>query len=180
RSWKPSSARNASGSSAARSAGCSSSSARSSECSWPAIPACCSASATSPSGATRGRSAGCSWPPGSASPPPPWACLPRRRRPTTEAKLHRADRYFIVLELLLLLVFFVGLGAIGASFLQARWLILWALVLAGTLVPLALLRSAYSGRAAVLASCLVLVGGLALRIVVLFGAPPSYPPPPPP
>ena len=90
--------------------------------------------------------------------------------PTTEAKLHRADRYFIVLELLLLLVFFVGLGAIGASFLQARWLILWALVLAGTLVPLALLRSAYSGRAAVLASCLVLVGGLALRIVVIFGA----------
>jgi hypothetical protein len=45
---------------------------------------------------------------------------------------------------------------------------MWILVLAGTLVPLALRRSV--GRSAVVASCLVLVGGLALRIVVILGA----------
>jgi formate-dependent nitrite reductase membrane component NrfD len=90
--------------------------------------------------------------------------------PTTETKLSRADRYFIVLELVLLAIFFISLGAMGARFLEARWLVLWALVLVGTLLPLALPRSAHSGRAAVLAACLVLVGGFALRIVVIFAA----------
>jgi formate-dependent nitrite reductase membrane component NrfD len=87
---------------------------------------------------------------------------------STEVKLSRADRYFIVLELALLVAFFVSLGAVGARFLEARWLMMWILVLAGTLVPLALRRSV--GRSAVVASCLVLVGGLALRIVVILGA----------
>ena len=90
--------------------------------------------------------------------------------PSTEAKLSRADRYFILLELVLLIAFFVSVGAIGARFLEPRWLMLWALVLIGTLVPLALGRSATRGMTPVLASCLVLLGGLALRIVVIFGA----------
>ena len=43
------------------------------------------------------------------------AMLARRRADaaTTEAKLSRADRYFILLELVLLVAFFVSLGAIG-------------------------------------------------------------------
>jgi formate-dependent nitrite reductase membrane component NrfD len=90
--------------------------------------------------------------------------------PTTEAKLSRADRYFTALELVLLAVFFVSLGAMGARLLEPRWLVLWALVLAGTLVPLVLPRSIHGGRAGTLAFCLVLIGGLALRIVVIFGA----------
>jgi formate-dependent nitrite reductase membrane component NrfD len=89
---------------------------------------------------------------------------------STGAKLARAHRYFILLELALLLVFFVSLGAVGARFLEPRWLLLWGLVLVGTLVPLALRRSEHRGASPVLASCLVLVGALALRIVVIFGA----------
>ena len=46
-----------------------------------------------------------------------------RRAPSTEAKLSRADRYFILLELVLLVVFFLSLGAIGARFLEPRWLV---------------------------------------------------------
>jgi polysulfide reductase chain C len=89
---------------------------------------------------------------------------------STEAKLSRADLYFILLELALLIAFFVSLGAMGTRLLEPRWLVLWALVLAGTLVPLVLRRFSPSAGPAVLASCLVLLGGLALRIVVIFGA----------
>jgi len=89
--------------------------------------------------------------------------------PSTETKLSRVDRYFIVLELVLLVVFFVSLGAMGGRFMEPRWLLLWALVLVGTVAPLAL-RSAHRGPVAMLASCLVLIGGLALRIVVIFSA----------
>src|SRR5262245_61058708 len=90
--------------------------------------------------------------------------------PSTAAKLTRADRYFIALELAMLMLFFVSLGAMGARFLEPRWLILWAVVLVGTLVPLILSRSAHSGRMALLAGCLVLLGAFALRMVVIFGA----------
>jgi len=90
--------------------------------------------------------------------------------PSAEAKLSRADRYFVLLELLLFLVFLLSLGAVVQRFLEPRWLILWVLFLIGTLTPLALGRAARRGGAAVLASCMVLIGGLALRIVVIFGA----------
>src|SRR5262245_10215315 len=89
----------------------------------------------------------------------------------TQAKLFRADRYFIVLELALLVLLFITLGAMGSSLLGGRLILLWVLVLAGTLVPLVLgLRPAGHHRGAVLASCLVLLGGLALRIAVVFAA----------
>ena len=87
-----------------------------------------------------------------------------------EEKLWRADRLFIVLELVLLVLFFATLGAAGQRFLAPQWLGLWAIVLAGTLLPLAMrLRVGRPGTAA-LASVLVLVGGLALRMVVIFAA----------
>jgi formate-dependent nitrite reductase membrane component NrfD len=88
---------------------------------------------------------------------------------STVAKLSRADRFFILLELVLLIAFFVSLGAVGARYLEPRWLVLWVVVLLGTLVPLVLGRAHRSGSA-VLASWLVLIGGLALRIVVIFSA----------
>jgi formate-dependent nitrite reductase membrane component NrfD len=87
---------------------------------------------------------------------------------STAAKLSRADRFFILIELVLLVAFFVSLGAVGARFLEPRWLVLWVLVLLGTLVPLLLRSSAHRGAPAILASSLVLIGGLALRIVVIF------------
>ncbi len=86
-------------------------------------------------------------------------------------KLWRADRFFIVLELVLLLVFFISLGAVGGRFLEPRWVGLWAVVVAGTLVPLAIRLGAPARRApALVAPVLVVVGGLALRIVVIFAA----------
>jgi formate-dependent nitrite reductase membrane component NrfD len=91
---------------------------------------------------------------------------------TTEHKLSRADRYFILLELVLLVAFFVTLGTLAGRLLAPRWLALWALVAIGTLVPLVMYRSpATAPRSApVLAGWLVLLGGLALRVVVIFGA----------
>jgi formate-dependent nitrite reductase membrane component NrfD len=90
----------------------------------------------------------------------------------TERKLSRADRYFILLELVLLVAFFATLGALAGRLLAPRWLALWALVAIGTLVPLVMSRAPAAGRrgSPVLAGCLVLLGGLALRIVVIFGA----------
>src|SRR5262249_31113858 len=89
----------------------------------------------------------------------------------SERKLWRADRYFIVLELILLGAFFVSLGVLGRPFLQPAWLGLWAVVLAGTLVPLAIrFAGPGGGGAAVAGSVLVLLGGFALRVVIVFAA----------
>src|SRR5215831_6202503 len=89
-----------------------------------------------------------------------------RHEESSEAKLTRADRYFIILELALIVVFFLTLGAAGSPFLARRWMALWAIVLIGTLVPLALHFSTPRRAPAVL----TLAGGLALRMVVVFGA----------
>jgi formate-dependent nitrite reductase membrane component NrfD len=90
----------------------------------------------------------------------------------TEGKLTRADRIFIVLELVLLVAFFATLGALAGRLFAPRWIVLWLLVAIGTLVPLAMSRTPSAGRrgSPVLAGWLVLLGGLALRIVVVFGA----------
>jgi len=85
-----------------------------------------------------------------------------------ERKLWRADRFFILLELVLLAAFFVSLGAVGGRFLSPLWLVLWALVLLGTVVPLIFRLGARRRAQAVLGSVLVLIGGLALRVVVIF------------
>jgi len=90
---------------------------------------------------------------------------------STEGKLSRADAFFILLELILLVAFFVTLGALASRLLAPRWLVLWALVAIGTIIPLAMTRMRSGRRGApVLAGLLVLIGGLALRIVVIFGA----------
>src|SRR5262245_29053674 len=93
-----------------------------------------------------------------------------RHEPSSEAKLTRADRYFIILELALIVVFFLTLGAAGSRFLAHRWMVLWAIVAIGTLVPLALHFSTERRAPAMLAAVLTLAGGLALRMVVVFGA----------
>jgi formate-dependent nitrite reductase membrane component NrfD len=93
-----------------------------------------------------------------------------RHEPSAEAKLTRADRYFTILELILLVVFFLSLGAVAAKFMAVRWMVLWAVVLIGTLVPLALHFATERRVPAMLAAVLTLAGGLALRIVVIFGA----------
>jgi formate-dependent nitrite reductase membrane component NrfD len=83
------------------------------------------------------------------------------------AKLSDADRYFIILELVLLAMFFLTLGAVASQVFAGGWALLWVVVLAGTVGPLVLhLRRS----APLLAPSLVLLGNLALRTVVVFGA----------
>jgi len=86
---------------------------------------------------------------------------------TTRGKLARADGVFLVLELVLLVVFLATLGTLVGRLFVPRWIVLWALVGVGILVPLAMFRTV---RRPVVAAWLVLIGGLALRIVVIFGA----------
>jgi formate-dependent nitrite reductase membrane component NrfD len=94
----------------------------------------------------------------------------RRDARSSTGKLSVADRYFLLLELVLLAIFFVTLGPVAARLLHGGWIALWVLVLAGILVPLGLHRSSTGSRLLpVLASALVLIGGFALRAVVILG-----------
>ena len=93
-----------------------------------------------------------------------------RHERSAEAKLSRADRYFTILELVLLVVFFLSLGAVASRFLSPRWMALWAVVLVGIVVPFALQLSTARRVPVMLAAVLTLVGGLALRMVVIFSA----------
>lgn len=90
----------------------------------------------------------------------------------SNAKLFAADRYFIILELVLLVVFFLTLGAAASKVLAVRWLVLWLIVLAGTVLPLVMhVRPVLAqGRSPLLLPGLVLLGNLALRAVIVFGA----------
>lgn len=115
---------------------------------------------------------------------------PRHREAVvSHPKLIEADRYFIILELVLIALFLIGLGGLVSTVFSGAWIILWIVVLAGTLIPLLLhwrpdlvLRPAgrraatAAGRAgsaemiSLLAPILVLVGVLALRAVIIFSA----------
>lgn len=94
----------------------------------------------------------------------------RREAAGTEAKLHEADRYFIILELVLIALFFITLGGVFTRVLSGGWLVLWLVVLLGTVVPLlTYLRGDWQRRLSPnLAPILVLLGVLALRAVVIF------------
>jgi formate-dependent nitrite reductase membrane component NrfD len=87
----------------------------------------------------------------------------------TDRKLIEADRYFILLELALLVLFLITLGGVVSRVLSGGWLILWLVVLVGTLVPLLLhWRPGLYRQAAVVAPVLVLIGVVALRAVIIF------------
>jgi formate-dependent nitrite reductase membrane component NrfD len=106
----------------------------------------------------------------------------RRDAMTTDRKLIEADRYFILLELALIVLFLATLGGVLSKVLSGGWIFLWVIVLAGTLIPLALHWRATRMKATVpavgtaaadislLAPVLVLLGVLALRAVVIFSA----------
>ena len=106
----------------------------------------------------------------------------RRDAVATDRKLIEADRYFILLELALIVLFLATLGGVLSKVLTGGWIFLWVVVLAGTLVPLALHWRASRMKATVpavggaaadislLAPVLVLLGVLALRAVIIFSA----------
>jgi formate-dependent nitrite reductase membrane component NrfD len=95
-----------------------------------------------------------------------------REAAVSDGKLMEADRYFIILELILIAVFLITLGGVVSKVLGGGWIILWLVVLIGTLVPLiaewrpALVRQVPP----VVVPVLVLVGVLALRAVIIFSA----------
>ncbi|HKV31232.1 MAG TPA: NrfD/PsrC family molybdoenzyme membrane anchor subunit [Candidatus Dormibacteraeota bacterium] len=100
--------------------------------------------------------------------------LSRRRREAgvTAGKLVEADRYFIILELLLIALFLITLGGVVSKVLGGGWILLWLVVLIGTLVPLvAEWRPRMVAQLPpVVVPVLVLVGVLALRAVIIFSA----------
>jgi formate-dependent nitrite reductase membrane component NrfD len=97
-------------------------------------------------------------------------------------RVHQADGYFSALELVLLLVFFVTIGAAGALDRELVWLPLWALAVVGIAASLVEarghMRTQVSGSGTVagvrvdtlVVSVLVLLGVLALRAAVIFSA----------
>lgn len=95
---------------------------------------------------------------------------PRTAAAGTDEKLLEADRYFIILELVLIAIFFVSLGGLLSRVFSGGWLWLWLVVLLGTVVPLLVhLRADWRRRISPsLGPILVLLGVLALRAVVIF------------
>jgi formate-dependent nitrite reductase membrane component NrfD len=98
-------------------------------------------------------------------------------------RLHQADGYFSVLELALIILFFVTVGAAGTLSRELPWLPLWAIAVAGVAGSLVEARghtrikaTGGSGTVAgvrldtVVVSTLVLLGVLALRAAVIFSA----------
>jgi formate-dependent nitrite reductase membrane component NrfD len=104
----------------------------------------------------------------------------------TVGRLHEADGYFSILELVVLVVFFVTIAAAGTAGRTLPFLPLWVLALVGIGSSLVAARghmrirpAAGGGRSAVmtrvgtdtlLVSVLVLLGVLALRAAVIFSA----------
>ncbi|HLJ60251.1 MAG TPA: NrfD/PsrC family molybdoenzyme membrane anchor subunit [bacterium] len=101
-------------------------------------------------------------------------CAPRPRgNAATDGRLGRVDVYFALLELMWIVLFFLGLNGAGtlSRLMGTPWLVLWLLVALGIAVPL--VGGTGARRAAfvsMLAAAVVLAGTLALRAVVIFGA----------
>ena len=96
----------------------------------------------------------------------------RREAAITDGKLMEADRYFIILELILIALFLITLGGLVSKVLGGGWIVLWLVVLIGTLVPLVAEWRPTMRRQLppVIVPVLVLVGVLALRAVIIFSA----------
>ncbi len=101
--------------------------------------------------------------------------LARSRRdvdPDTATRLEAADRYFVILETILIAVFLISLAFAGTiSKVLGIWIVLWLVVILGLLASLATARSDVARRwPPVAAPLLALLGVLALRALVIFSA----------
>jgi polysulfide reductase chain C len=114
-----------------------------------------------------------------------WLAHARGGTPSSEQRLHAADRPFALLELILIVVFFSTLSAAGTlgRALNGTWLVLWVLVLLSLIPPLFRLGGgraavagggeaavASSGASSVLFALIVIIGVLLMRIAVIFSA----------
>jgi len=101
--------------------------------------------------------------------------LARSRRDVdadTGVRLETADRYFVILETILIVVFLITLAIAGTiGKVLGVWLVLWVVVIIGLAAPLAMLSSGAARRwPPVAAPLLALLGVLALRALVIFSA----------
>jgi polysulfide reductase chain C len=101
--------------------------------------------------------------------------LARSRRdvdPDTESRLEAADRYFVILETILIVVFLITLAIAGTiGKVLGVWIVLWLVVIIGLAVPIVMLRWDAARRwPPVAAPILALLGVLALRALVIFSA----------
>ncbi len=115
-----------------------------------------------------------------------WLSRYRRDADATEGRLYQAERYFAVLELALIIVFFANLAGAGIAgrALAGPWTVVWALVVLILLLPIvgvgapsiqvsgtgsaAVARAAGASHAIVAGS--VLLGALLMRFAVIFSA----------
>jgi Ni/Fe-hydrogenase subunit HybB-like protein len=101
--------------------------------------------------------------------------LARTRRdvdPDTAVRLEAADRYFVILETILIVVFLVTLAIAGTiGKVLGVWIVLWLVVIIGLAVPVVMVRWDAARRwPPVAAPLLALLGVLALRALVIFSA----------
>jgi hypothetical protein len=92
--------------------------------------------------------------------------------PDTTVRLEVADRYFVILEAILIAIFLVTI-AIAGTILKVLgvWIVLWIVVALGLLAPFAMARWDVARRWPPLAApLLALLGVLALRALVIFSA----------
>lgn len=88
---------------------------------------------------------------------------------STEERLRRFDRIALILELIVVVVFVISLGAVARAFLNEYGiLLLLGVIVVGIVMPLRMGREATHNVAT--ASILVLFGGFVLRVVVLLGS----------
>jgi hypothetical protein len=101
--------------------------------------------------------------------------LARTRRdvdPDTAVRLEAADRSFVILETILIVVFLITLAIAGTiGKVLGVWIVLWLVVIIGLAVPIVMLRWDAARRwPPVAAPILALLGVLALRALVIFSA----------
>ena len=88
----------------------------------------------------------------------------------TAQRLEMADRNFVILEAVLILLFLISVAVAGSiGRLLGAFLVLWLLVLIGLIAPFAV-RGARMNAPMVASPLLALLGVLALRALVIFGA----------
>jgi Ni/Fe-hydrogenase subunit HybB-like protein len=101
--------------------------------------------------------------------------LARTRRDVdadTAVRLEAADRYFVILETILIVVFLITLAIAGTiGKVLGVWIALWLVVIVGLAVPIVMVRWDAARRwPPVAAPILALLGVLALRALVIFSA----------
>jgi Ni/Fe-hydrogenase subunit HybB-like protein len=87
----------------------------------------------------------------------------------TTYRIERADRYFVILEAILIALFLISVAIAGTvTKVLGVWIVLWIVVILGLAAPF--LTSRVRGWPPVAAPLLALLGVLALRALVIFSA----------